>query len=139
MSFFFSFFFQIFNHAGIAQHSTYILANLEKEAGTGEGATTDQTNTCIEMYEKFIALGNEQLTKHDKPFLAGTNTPTIADFRLIPQFSDGVYNDEESCKLGKEMQDRVRDMIEKKPVLKKWIDRMMLEVIKDVRTPNLMW
>lgn len=91
------------------------------------------------MYEDLANWGEAQLAKHGKPFLAGTEKPTVADFKYIPQFSDSVYNDTESSKLGAEMQGRVKALIDTKPALKKWIEVTMPQVLKDVRTPGLMW
>ena len=132
---------QVIAHAGIAQHSHYCLANINAAADPpqGDGPTAEQTAACFAMYEELATWGEAQLTKHGQSFLAGTNTPTIADFRYIVQFGDSVYNDEASSVLGPEMKERVKAVINTKPALKKWIEETMGAVLKDVRTKELMW
>ena len=132
---------QVFNHAGIAQHSHYCLANINAaaEPPQGDGPTEEQTTACFAMYEELCSWGEAQLARHGKPFLAGTATPTIADFRYIVQFSDSVYNTEPTSKLGAEMQGRVKALIATLPAFKKWAEVTMVEVLKGARTPGLMW
>ena len=89
--------------------------------------------------EELCSWGEAQLARHGKPFLAGTATPTIADFRYIVQFSDSVYNTEPTSKLGAEMQGRVKALIATLPAFKKWAEVTMVEVLKGARTPGLMW
>jgi len=123
---------QIFNHAGVGQHSRYCFAMMGKDEPTKE-----QTETCFEMYKKFINFAQSQLVKHGTKFLAGTDRPTIADFRYIIQFNDGPYNPKTA--LGPAMAKRVRELIDTCPDLKKWIEETMFEVLKDVRTPGIQW
>jgi glutathione S-transferase len=132
---------QVFNHAGIAQHSHYCLANNGAAADPpqGDGPTEEQTAACFAMYDDLATWGEAQLTKHGKTFLAGTDNPTIADFRYIVQFGDSVYNDEESSVLGSVMKERVKAVISTKPAFKKWIEETMAGVLKDVRSNDLMW
>ena len=40
---------QVFNHAGIAQHSHYTLANITKAMGGGDGPTEEQAASCFAM------------------------------------------------------------------------------------------
>ena len=132
---------QVFSHGGSAEHSHYCMANIGKaaEPPQGDGPTEEQTAACFAMYEEFCNWGEAQLTKHGKEFLAGTDGPTVADFRYIVQFSDSVYNYDPSSVLGAEMQRRVKAMVDTKPALKKWILETMAEVLKGAHTPNLMW
>ena len=132
---------QIFKHAGIAQHSHYCLANINAAADPpqGDGPTEEQTAACWAMYEECCNWGEAQLARHGKPFMAGTDTPTIADFRHIVQFSDSVYNTWPRSVLGAEMTDRVKALIATKPALKKWIEVTMVDALKGVQTPDLMW
>eukprot|EP01052_Picozoa_sp_SAG31_P021482 SAG31_NODE_1664_length_7585_cov_10.994523_5_plen_127_part_00 len=83
--------------------------------------------------------GDQQLKKHGKPFLAGTASATIADFRFCVQFTDSIYNDLPSSVLGDEMKDKVKALIDTKPVFKKYILEIILPAIKDVRTEDMMW
>ena len=130
---------QVIGHAGIAPHSHYCFARIGQASGAGDGPTQEQTVNCFAMYEEHCNWGEAQLTKHGKAFLAGTDTPTIADFRYIAYICDSVYNDGEASMLGAEMQARVKAVIDTKPALKKWIEVSMAEVLKDVHTPGLMW
>jgi len=126
-----------FNHAGIAQHSYYCFGCIEAAEGR-EGPTDEVTANCFTLYEDLCNFGEAQLTSHGKAFLAGTDSATIADFRFIVQFSDSIYNDESSV-MAVEMKTRVKELIDTKPNLKAWIETSMLPLIKDVRTPGLMW
>lgn len=129
---------QTWKHAGTAPHSHYVLAMMTKAAG-GDGPTEEQTAACFAMYEEFCKWGETQLARHGKAFLAGTDAPTVADFRYIAQFSDSIYNTGQKSMMGTEMRDRVKAVIAGQPNLKKWIEETMVEVLKDVHTPDLMW
>ena len=72
---------QVWAHAGFVQHSLYIIPGMNKAAGIGDGPTEEATAACFAMYEEYCNWGEAQLNKHGKPFLAGTDTPTIADFK----------------------------------------------------------
>jgi hypothetical protein len=89
------------------------LANIN--AAAGDGPTEEQTAACFGMYEEFCNWGEAQLAKHGKACLAGTDGPTIADFRYIVQFSDSIYNEDPSCQLGAEMKSRVKSIVDTKP------------------------
>lgn len=129
---------QIFAHAGVGQHSHYVLARINQAAGDGDGPTEEQAATCFAMYEEYANWGQKQLESHGKAFIAGTDTITIADLRYIVQFSDSVYNDAPTSMLGAEMQGRVRAVVDTKPALKKWITGTM-DLLKDLFTKDLMW
>ena len=130
---------QVFEHAGIGQHSHYCIANISQAAGQGDGPTEEQTTACFSMYENLCTWGEAQLSRHGKLFLAGTDEPTIADFRYIVQFCDSVYNDGPNSQLGEEMQNRVKALVAERPALKTWVEVTMAELLKDVHTPGLMW
>ena len=130
---------QVFDHAGIAQHSHYVLANITKAMGGGDGPTEEQAASCFAMYEEFCNWGEAQLARHGKAFLAGTDSPTIADLRYIVQFCDSVYNTGPKSFLGEEMRDRVKAVIATKPALKKWAEETMAELLNGIHTADLMW
>jgi len=128
---------QIFKHAGYAQHSLYCIAMLKKASGEGDGPDEATIENCFAMYEKFVNFVDAQLVRHGTPFIAGTEKPTIADLRFMPQFANSIYNAESA--LGEEMQKRVKAFIDTKPAAKKWAEETMVGVLEGVHTPSLLW
>merc|ERR1712232_856483 len=92
---------QVFGHKGVAPHSHYCVGRLQ---GT---SSEEKTTNIVKMYEELCSWADMKLTKHGKKFLAGTEKPTVADFRYIVQFCDSIYNDQESCVLDADMKSRV--------------------------------
>merc|ERR1712048_999941 len=125
---------QIFKHGGFAQHSAYCFANKRKANG-GDGPSQDVSDTCFAMYEAFVNFVDAQLARHGTPFLAGTDKPTVADFRIMPQFCDSIYN--EKSVLGEEMQSRVKALIDPKPAAKKWAEETMAGVLEGLHSADL--
>jgi glutathione S-transferase len=126
---------QVFKHAALAQHSHVCLAEINKAAfGTGDGPTEEQIAAAWEMYKANVDFGEAQLNKHAQPFLAGTDNPTIADFRFVVQFSDSIYNP--ATALTSSLVNRVKEYIATKPAFKKWVEETIVDALKGVHTQN---
>ena len=64
---------------------------------------------------------------HGKPFVAGTDRPTIADFKLFAQVSYGFPDTAQACMIPADVQGQVQAIIDAAPKYKAWIGRMKQE------------
>lgn len=116
----------------------YLVARTTAKVDSLADSDGEATANLVAMYTELAEWGEAQLKKHGKPFLAGTDSPTIADFRYIVQFSDSIFN--EGSAIDAKMRDKIKAMMDDKtPDFKKWVEDTMLPLLKDVRTPGILW
>ena len=129
---------QVWKHAGFTPMTLYLVARTTAKVDSLADSDGEATANLVAMYTELAEWGEAQLKKHGKPFLAGTDSPTIADFRYIVQFSDSIFN--EGSAIDAKMRDKIKAMMDDKtPDFKKWVEDTMLPLLKDVRTPGILW
>ena len=71
-------------------------------------------------------IGN-RLNQHDKPFIAGTDRPTIADFKAMygPRVSLSNFNP--ACMVDNEVQVKIKAVCDTYPRFKAWLMAMRQE------------
>ena len=70
---------------------------------------------------------NNRLAGHGKSFLAGTERPTIADFKLFAAISIALPMNT-GCQVPDDVQQILQQEIEEKPAYKAWIKKMEQEL-----------
>mmetsp|Transcript_130074 Transcript_130074/g.324263 ORF Transcript_130074/g.324263 Transcript_130074/m.324263 type:complete len:242 (+) Transcript_130074:64-789(+) len=131
---------QVLGRSGIAPHSKYMLAILRKDAPDGGGGPSEEiAQGMLQMYQDLSSFAEEKLQGHGQRYLAGTDQPTIADFRYFVQFSDSIYN--EAGPLDPEMRTKIKNIINSMPCLKRWIEEAMMSLLSDhlASRPQLLW
>ena len=71
------------------------------------GGQPGDKDMFLQFWEKQSKVVEERLSSHDKPFVAGTDRPTIADFKLFAQISFGFSHDNEMCTVPEDVQTEV--------------------------------
>ena len=81
----------------------------------------------ITFWNKQSAVVEKRLKGHGKPFVAGTDRPTIADFKLFAQVGYGFPDSAQACAIPPEVQGKAQAVIDGCPAYKAWIARMKTE------------
>ena len=80
------------------------------------------------FWDKQIAVVQGRLQASGKPFAAGTDRPTIADFKLFAQPSFGLPDCNPACVIPEATQEQTQAKIDAAPLYKAWIARMKTEL-----------
>lgn len=78
-------------------------------------------------YGKVIPIYEKRLAAHGKRFLAGTDRPTIADFKAF-QHNIGFSDVNPSTPIPRETLDKINNMIAASPSYARWVDAMKQEL-----------
>jgi hypothetical protein len=81
-----------------------------------------------------VQLIGNRLNGHDKPFIAGTETPSICDFKAMYGLRCMLKNFNPACVVPEEVQEKVMAVIETYPRFKAWAMRMRQEEDNYIRT-----
>ena len=92
-----------------------------KEVGTG---SVDKETHMTVFWDKSIGVIQARLAAHGKPFVAGTDRPTIADFKLFGQPSVAFTATNAACVMPQDLQDEIQAKIDAAPEYKAWFNRM---------------
>ena len=95
------------------------------EVGTG---SVDRENFFTLFWNKQIAVVEGRLAGHGKPFVAGTDRPTIADFKLFGQVSVGLSDTNSGCVVPEDVQTEIMEKINAAPNYAAWRQRMKEEL-----------
>ena len=88
--------------------------------------TPEKDENWVGVWKKKGDLLENRLKMHGKPFIAGTDSPTLADFSVICHYFAQVYNKNSAFgPLAQRVQDEV---IAKQPNLKRYIETCVKEV-----------
>ena len=95
------------------------------EPGSGK---VDRQKHLTGFWDKQIGVVEGRLKGHGKPFVAGTDRPTCADFKLFAQPSIGLADTNPNTKLPLDVQDEVMIKINAAPNYAAWRLRMKSEL-----------
>ena len=95
------------------------------EVGTG---SVDRENFFTLFWNKQIAVVEGRLAGHGKPFVAGTDRPTCADFKLFAQPSIGLSDTNPNSMIPQADQDEIMGKINAAPHYAAWRLRMKSEL-----------
>ena len=73
-----------------------------------------------------IDVFEARMVKHGKPFLAGTDRPTIADFKAFQFVTNGLIGN--GCITPADTKQRVMNKIDDSPCYKRWVEVMSGEL-----------
>ena len=79
----------------------------------------------LQFWDKHIQVISARLQASGKPYAAGTDKPTCADFKLFAPLMTGLKEmNPQACGTPDEIHDQVVAKIEAAPLYKAWIERM---------------
>ena len=73
-----------------------------------------------------IDVLENRMVNHGKPFLAGTDRPTIADFKAFQFVTNGLIGN--GCATDAATKQRVMSKIDDSPCYKRWVEAMTGEL-----------
>ena len=76
------------------------------------------------FWNKHLQVLEARLASHGKKYLAGTDSPTIADFKCFVQYSYTFPDCNSATVIPDEVQAKVQAKIDAHPKYKEWIGRM---------------
>ena len=76
------------------------------------------------FWDNHLRIIEGRLTASGKPFVAGTDAPTIADFKLIAQWTTTFPDMTSACVIPEDVQAQVQAKIDAHPQYKSWAARM---------------
>eukprot|EP00806_Schmidingerella_arcuata_P002018 Macronucleus_2825.p2 GENE.Macronucleus_2825~~Macronucleus_2825.p2 ORF type:complete len:218 (+),score=74.43 Macronucleus_2825:1-654(+) len=94
----------------------------------GGGAPGDATDFLASFWDKQIGVVQGRLQASCKPFAAGTDRPTIADFKLFAQVSCVLPECNPACVVPADVQPQIQAKIDAAPEYKAWVERMKTEL-----------
>ena len=97
---------------------------------TTQGAQIDMSKEAEWLaggYGKVIPIYEKRLAAHGKRFLAGTDRPTIADFKAF-QHNIGFSDVNPATPIPRETLDKINNMIAASPAYARWVDAMKQEL-----------
>ena len=86
------------------------------------GAPGDEEK-FLTFWKKQSSVVEARMVAHGKPFAAGTDSPTIADFKLFAQPSFG-FSDWSACVIPPEVQAKAQAIVDACPKYKAWLAKM---------------
>ena len=100
----------------------YVLPVMEGNGLSDEGGQA----WLSDYWDKLIPVLERRLTEHGQSFLAGTQRPTIADFKAFQTLSCSVYN--RVSPVPPRVLDQLVDRIETSPNFATWANQMQTEI-----------
>ena len=87
-----------------------------------------------EFWDPHIRVVAARLREHGKDFLAGTNKPTVADFKMFGQVSMAMGEMNTGSIVPTEVQEKIRKKIYAVPCYRDWIRSMKKELNQHLST-----
>ena len=88
-------------------------------------ADADITEWCEKFWDKVIPVTEARLAKHGKRFLAGTDRPTICDFKAFCAYANTFCNP--GCPLSQSNKDKIQAKVDAAPCYAAWVRTMKAE------------
>ena len=89
----------------------------------------DQHAWLTEFWEKKITIIQNRLADHGRPFIAGTDRPTIADFKAFV-YASTVFDRHPNNLYPAELRSEVQAMMNKAPEYANWFNTMSQELAR---------
>ncbi len=100
----------------------------------GEAPSTDCEDVLNNYWKKYVSVIGTRLNAHDKPFIAGTDRPTIADFKAMYGARISLKHFNQACMVPEEVQEKIKAVCDTYPRFKAWLMAMRQEEDNYIKT-----